>query len=51
MAIALAMALLTAILIAWEPRFWREAIPITAITLVACASLVEQAFSPALFVV
>jgi len=49
MAIALAMALLTAILIAWEPRFWREAIPITAITLVACASLVEQAFSPAHF--
>lgn len=34
LAIALATALLVTILVAWTPRYWREAIPMTAISLV-----------------
>lgn len=35
LAAAFAVALLTAILLAWTPRYWREAIPIAVISLVA----------------
>ena len=35
LATALAVALLGGILVAWSPRYWREAVPIAAISLVA----------------
>lgn len=37
LATALALALLTGVLVAWTPRFWREVVPIAAISLVAIA--------------